>query len=561
MATYVNDLRLKEIATGDESGTWGTSTNTNLELIGEALGFGTEAITTNADTHTTTVADGSTDPGRAMYLKYTGTLDSACTITIAPNTISRMQFIENGTSGSQNIIISQGSGANVTIPPGDTKAVYLDGAGSGAAVVDAFASLNTVDLKVEDDLTVTDDATIGGTLGVTGVVTANAGVVVDNITIDGTEIDLSSGDFTLDVAGDIVFDAGGSDITLSDDGTEFGRLKQVSGGMRIQTTASDADMTFMGNDGGSEITAFSLDMSAGGVAGFLSDVGITTGGKRFYIPRASDGAQTASLYSPADSDVRLSGAGSSAGEIQFEASSTSGVTMKVLSSGAVDIGGSESAHANTDDLIVGAYSGNHGIQINAENTGNSSIFFGDNNSTLVGQIEYVHASDYMAFITGLGQRVRFDSDGLKFGSDTAAANALDDYEEGTFVANPTISGGTGAIAFNTTNNHLSYTKIGNVCHVQGTLQIASNSVNGGRLNITNLPFTSQDGDGLGGQTIIQAQISAGSGSQASGYISSIGEGTTTVQIQTYTGVGTTNDSAITMVADSFLLIGGSYLTA
>ena len=59
MATYVNDLRLKEIATGDESGTWGTSTNTNLELIGEALGFGTEAITTNADAHASTVADGS----------------------------------------------------------------------------------------------------------------------------------------------------------------------------------------------------------------------------------------------------------------------------------------------------------------------------------------------------------------------------------------------------------------------------------------------------------------------------------------------------------------------
>ena len=39
MATYVNDLRLKEIATGDESGTWGTSTNTNLELIGDAFGM------------------------------------------------------------------------------------------------------------------------------------------------------------------------------------------------------------------------------------------------------------------------------------------------------------------------------------------------------------------------------------------------------------------------------------------------------------------------------------------------------------------------------------------
>ena len=66
MATYVNDLRLKEIATGDESGTWGTSTNTNLELIAEAFSFGTEAITTNADTHTTTIADGATDPGSCL---------------------------------------------------------------------------------------------------------------------------------------------------------------------------------------------------------------------------------------------------------------------------------------------------------------------------------------------------------------------------------------------------------------------------------------------------------------------------------------------------------------
>ena len=79
-SSYVNDLRLNEMATGDASGTWGDVTNVNLELIGEALSFGTEAITTNADTHTTTVADGASDPGRAMYLKYTGTLDSACTI-------------------------------------------------------------------------------------------------------------------------------------------------------------------------------------------------------------------------------------------------------------------------------------------------------------------------------------------------------------------------------------------------------------------------------------------------------------------------------------------------
>jgi hypothetical protein len=140
MATYVNNLRLKEIATGAESGTWGTSTNTNLELIGQAVGFGTEAITTNADTHASTVADGSADEARAMYIKYTGTLDSACTITIGPNTLKRVHIIENATSGSQNIIIKQGSGNEVTIVPNEIRMVYLDGAGSGAAVQDAGIS-------------------------------------------------------------------------------------------------------------------------------------------------------------------------------------------------------------------------------------------------------------------------------------------------------------------------------------------------------------------------------------------------------------------------------------
>ena len=274
MATYVNDLRLKEIGTGESSGTWGTETNVNLELIGEALSFGTEGITTNADTHTSTVADGSTDPARSMYIKYTGTLDSACTITIAPNTLSRLHFIENGTSGSQNIIISQGSGSNVTIPPGDVKVVYLDGAGSGAAVVDAFASLNVVDLKVEDDLTVTDDVSIGGlatvgeTLGVTGVLTANAGVVIDNITIDGTEIDLSSGDLTLDVAGNILLNADGGGVYFQDASLLVGSLQNSSSDFLISAEVADKDIIFRGIDGSSTIDALKLDMSNAGRAFF-----------------------------------------------------------------------------------------------------------------------------------------------------------------------------------------------------------------------------------------------------------------------------------------------------
>ena len=166
-STFVNDLRLNEMGTGDQSGTWGNVTNTNLELIAEALGFGTEAITTNADTHTTTIADGATDPGRAIYIKYTGTLDSACTITIGPNTISRLHIIENATSGSQNIIISQGSGSSVTIGNGAVKAVYLDGAGSGAAVNDALVDLDLTGTTTVAALTSSGVIT-GTTLEATG---------------------------------------------------------------------------------------------------------------------------------------------------------------------------------------------------------------------------------------------------------------------------------------------------------------------------------------------------------------------------------------------------------
>ena len=266
MATYVNNLRLKEIATGDESGTWGTSTNTNLELIGEALGFGTEAITTNADTHTTTVADGSADAGRAMYLKYTGTLDSACTITIGPNTMKRMQFIENGTSGSQNIIISQGSGANITIPPGDIKAVYLDGAGSGAAVVDAFASLNVVDLKVQDDLTVTDDLIVNGDIDLEGAIDVNGTANLDVVDIDGA-VDMAS---TLTVAGVV-------DIT---DTTDSSDATGDTGALRTEGGASIAKKLYVGTDldvdGTANLDVVDID-GAVDMASTLAVAGVLTG--------------------------------------------------------------------------------------------------------------------------------------------------------------------------------------------------------------------------------------------------------------------------------------------
>jgi hypothetical protein len=209
-STYVNDLRLNEMATGDGSGTWGTTTNTNLELIAEAFSYGTEAITTNADTHTTTIADGASDPGRALYLKYTGTLDSACTITIGPNTVSKVWIIENGTSGSQNIIISQGSGANITIPAGDTKVVYSDGAGAGAAFFDAFANLKVTD-PAQTNITSVGTLTGFTSTGIDDNATSTA------ITIDSSE-NVGIGTSSPDARVKIVGDDTESGITLRLDG-------------------------------------------------------------------------------------------------------------------------------------------------------------------------------------------------------------------------------------------------------------------------------------------------------------------------------------------------------
>ena len=91
--------------------------------------------------------------------------------------------------------------------------------------------------------------TVDGGLTVTGVVTANAGVVIDNITIDGTEIDLSSGDLTVDVAGDIILDADGGDFKFQDGGTEILRITNSSSDVVIRPVVDAKDIIFQQRDG------------------------------------------------------------------------------------------------------------------------------------------------------------------------------------------------------------------------------------------------------------------------------------------------------------------------
>jgi hypothetical protein len=278
MATYVNDLRLKEIATGDESGTWGTSTNTNLELIGEALGYNTQDCFSSDADATTTVADGSSDPARAMYFKVTSsaTLSATRTLTIGPNTISRVMFIENATTGSQSIAISQGSGANVTIATGKTAVVYLDGAGSGAAVVDAMLK---VDPGVTD--TLAEVLVAGNTSGGTSLVISSG----DDLTLTGASSnavwDSSANALAFADASKAVFGAGNdleifhnaSNSIINDNGTGTLQL-QTGGATKLEVTSSG--VTVSGTITGTLATAAQANVTSVGTLTSLAVSGDLT---------------------------------------------------------------------------------------------------------------------------------------------------------------------------------------------------------------------------------------------------------------------------------------------
>ena len=138
MATYTTNSGIKKIATGDESGTWGTSTNTNFDII-DRIAAGVGSITLSGTTHTLTTSDGSASDGQYHVLLLGGSPSGTNTITVSPNDTKRMYFVKN--NSGQSAIFSQGSGANVTVANGASAIIYCDGAGSGAAVVDLGASL------------------------------------------------------------------------------------------------------------------------------------------------------------------------------------------------------------------------------------------------------------------------------------------------------------------------------------------------------------------------------------------------------------------------------------
>ena len=332
-STYTINSGVEKITNGEQAGTWGTTTNNNLDIIDRAIN-GVGAVPLSGTTHDLTTTDGTLSEGGYKVLVFTGALGANNTVTIEPNDQAKLYLAVNsttdsGSSGPYNVIVSQGTGANATILNGEKSWIYADGGGSDAIVAKVSTDIlndtspqlggnldtngklikfgdaaeagtdDTLEFGASDDMQLYHDATnsyITNKTGALKIATETSGIavtighttsettiadnatVVGNITL-GANI-VAASDVTLDCGGDITLDADGSQVRFKDAGTErftfnldaTPELDVTGGTFTIHNTTSDADVVITGNDGGSAITALTIDMSAAGAATFNNDV-------------------------------------------------------------------------------------------------------------------------------------------------------------------------------------------------------------------------------------------------------------------------------------------------
>ena len=184
-STYTSNIGVEKIGAGEQAGTWGTTTNNNLDILDRAIN-GVGAITLSGTTHTLTTSDGTLSDGGFKVLVFGGSPSGTNTVTISPNDQDKFYVVQNSTS--QSITFTQGSGGNVGLAAGSKKIIYADGAGSGAAVVDVTSALDIASPRIAGtavsstatELNIVDGDTSAGTTAVAagdGIVTNDGGTM------------------------------------------------------------------------------------------------------------------------------------------------------------------------------------------------------------------------------------------------------------------------------------------------------------------------------------------------------------------------------------------------
>ena len=282
--------------------------------------------------------------------------------------------------------------------------------------------------------------------------------------------------------------------------------------------------------------------------------------------QASDNAFTLKNYAAGSYETSFRAVGNGAAELYHNNSKKFDTDSEGISiTGTVKINNTSSVgdyNGGADDMLIGTHSGNHGLTILSGTSNGGYIMFSDNNgggtNAYRGQIEYAHSSDYMRFITDSGERVRILSGGgITFNGDTATANALDDYEEGSWTATAEYgSGGQKSCS----NNVCRYVKVGSLVQISGRFSLNTHTGSSGELRIGGLPFSKGNPSGDGNADGIVVYIE-GAASNITNSISGLVLDNQTVFYVRRSGTTSSgNDVSGLTDTGTTLLVGGTYNT-
>jgi len=298
-STYTTNSGIELIASGEQSGTWGTTTNTNLSII-DRLVNGVGAIALAGTTHTLTTSDGVLSDGQYSVLVFGGAPSGTNTVTISPNDGQHVYIVWNVTS--ESVVLTQGSGGNVTVASGDTKVVYADGTGAGAAVIDITANFAMSSVKITGgSITgITDLAIVDGGTGASSASAArtNLGLAI------GTDVQAYDAELTA-IAGLAVTDG---NIIVGNGTTwvaESGATARTSLGLSIGTNVQAYDAGLQSISG---LTTSADQMIYTTALDTYATTGLTAAG-RAILDDADASAQRTTLGLAIGTDVQAYDAG------------------------------------------------------------------------------------------------------------------------------------------------------------------------------------------------------------------------------------------------------------
>lgn len=207
-STYTTNIGIEKIATGEQSGTWGNTTNTNFDLIDQAVN-GIISITlpsagSSGSPNALAITNGAVSDGRNAFVEFTdgGDLGATAYVQLTPNDAEKIVVVRNSLSGGRSILLFQGTynaSNDLEVPNGVDMLVKFDGAGVSATVTQVFEYLRVGNLMV-DDLIIANGTAVtlfnsGNTrLATTATGTTVTGVAQDTVySLTGTLVDPANG--------------------------------------------------------------------------------------------------------------------------------------------------------------------------------------------------------------------------------------------------------------------------------------------------------------------------------------------------------------------------------